>query len=57
MLGAVGLASLAVLIVGTTGFGGLLAAAGPGVIERASVYPITAWEIVAGALLLAPSRR
>ena len=48
-LGFFGLASLAALTVPA-----VVAALGAGLIERLSVYPITAWELIAGLWLLKP---
>jgi hypothetical membrane protein len=46
-LGLLGLTALLAL-----GFPAALAAAGGGLVERLSVYPITAWELIAGVSLL-----
>ena len=47
--GAVGIASLAVLAVGGLGLP-------EGIVERAAVYPITAFELLAGAAVLFRTR-
>jgi hypothetical protein len=51
LLGLVGLAALVAL-----GFPGALAAVGGGLVERLAVYPITAWELIAGLSLLRGAR-
>jgi len=51
LMGLVGLAALIAL-----GFPGALAAAGGGLVERLAVYPITAWELIAGLSLLRGAR-
>jgi len=51
LLGLVGLAALVAL-----GFPGALAAVGGGLVERLAVYPITAWELIAGLSLLRSAR-
>lgn len=53
-LGGFGLVALALLEANRLGGTALL---GDGVFERASVYPITAWEIMTGLLLVARSPR
>lgn len=53
VLGFVGLASLAFLVLAGAALPTFLGTLGAGIVERASVYPITAWEIIAGAALLA----
>ena len=50
LLGRAGLAALVAL-----GFPAVLAAAGGGLVERMAVYPITAWELIAGLSLLSAS--
>ncbi|AIT81910.1 DUF998 domain-containing protein [Novosphingobium pentaromativorans] len=54
LLGLFGLGSLALLEVNRIGRTPILP---DGVLERASIYPITAWEIVTGLTLLAASFR
>jgi hypothetical protein len=56
-LGAAGLAGFALLIVADTLFPDAIAYAGAGLIERMSVYPITAWELLAGLALAAARSR
>jgi hypothetical membrane protein len=51
LLGLLGLAALL-----TLGFPAALAAIGGGLVERLSVYPITAWELIAGLSLLLGAR-
>jgi hypothetical membrane protein len=51
LLGLVGLAALVAL-----GFPDALDAAGGGLVERLAVYPITAWELIAGLSLLLVAR-
>ncbi|MDB5693246.1 MAG: hypothetical protein JWO81_2309 [Alphaproteobacteria bacterium] len=57
VLGLVGLAGFLALTAGGAIFPHLLASAGPGLVERLSVYPITAWELLTGLALLVASRK
>lgn len=50
VLGSLGLATLVALA-----FPAAAAALGGGLVERLSVYPITAWELIAGAMLVSRS--
>jgi hypothetical membrane protein len=57
VLGALGFAGFALLILGDALVPGAIATVGAGLIERMSVYPITAWELLAGLGLAAGQRR
>jgi hypothetical membrane protein len=57
VLGTLGLASFVLLNVLAGLFPDLLAAAGAGLVERLSVYPITAWELLASLWLPLARRR
>jgi hypothetical membrane protein len=54
-LGTFGISAFGFLIAGPVVAQGLFAALGMGLVERLSIYTITGWEILAGALLVAAS--
>jgi hypothetical protein len=56
-LGTFGLVAFAVLVGRSLVASGLLPALGEGLVERASIYTIRTWEILAGALLMSAPRR